>query len=178
MLSQSYLKECLDYDANTGLFTWRKRPDSHFKTVRHMNIWNARYAYKQAGHATSIGYVLISINSRAYRAHSLAYLFTHGFIPPIIDHKNAIPSDNKISNLRAANKRQNGANRTDVSASSGVKGVSWHKARGGWQVRVCGKYVGIFSTLEAAASAYEAEARRVFGDFARVVIKSTEAHAA
>lgn len=38
----------------------------------------------------------------------------------------------------------------------GYTGINWHKARNKWQVTYCGKYIGVYSTLEAAQDALAA----------------------
>jgi len=48
--SQEYLKECFDYDVETGNLIWRKdRPISHFKDEHDKCIFNSKYASKFAG---------------------------------------------------------------------------------------------------------------------------------
>lgn len=167
-ITQRHLKECVEYDRETGGFKWKERPASHFLAKRHHSIWNARYSGKVAGSRTPQGYIVISIDGRLYRAHALAILHETGVLPPLVDHKNMVRDDNRFSNIRAATRSQNGANRADVQASSGVKGVSWHKGSSKWQVRVCGKYVGMFATLQDAEKAYATKDGETFGEFLRV----------
>ncbi|MDH7787676.1 hypothetical protein QBD01_003703 [Ochrobactrum sp. 19YEA23] len=185
MITQDYLKECLAYDPTSGAFTWLERCRSHFNTARAFNAWNVRYAGKTAGSVLENGYVSISIDSRAYRAHRLAILYMTGRMPSdLVDHANLIRSDNRFPNLREATRSQNGANRADVYASSGVKGVTWHVHTGKWQarIRVSGnsKYLGLYSELEDAKEAYRLAAHKYFGEFGREAIlqRAEEAQAA
>jgi hypothetical protein len=88
-----------------------------------------------------------------------------------VDHKNRNRLDNRRSNLRAATRSQNGANRTKATGKSSVyKGVSYAKARGLWiaEIRVNGRAlrIGAFVSEVDAAMAYDAAARAHFGEFA------------
>lgn len=171
MITQAYLHECLLYDADTGEFTWKRRPESHFTKKRYLNIWNARYAWKPAGCIVD-GYRVICLDRRLYRAHRLAFLYVNGRFPSDqIDHANMDRADNRLVNIREASRSQNGANRGDVGASSGVKGVSWHRHTGRWQVRIGVRgrsiYLGVFDDLDEAKDAYRRAAEEHFGEFAR-----------
>jgi hypothetical protein len=94
----------------------------------------------------------------------------HSFILPgieRIDHKNQNGLDNRRHNLREATRSQNRANgRQLVSHSSQFKGVGWHIRRKKWQARVNQTYLGVFSEEQEAAKAYDAAAKRIFGQFA------------
>lgn len=48
-LAAAYLKECVNYNPETGLFTWLNRPLEHFKSLRACNAWNSRYSGLVAG---------------------------------------------------------------------------------------------------------------------------------
>jgi hypothetical protein len=50
-----YLIECFDYNFETGEFTWKERPMSHFKTKTAMSIINSRLAGKSAGSQPTAG---------------------------------------------------------------------------------------------------------------------------
>jgi hypothetical protein len=73
-----------------------------------------------------------------------------------VDHKDGDRANNEARNLRWASQGLNNQNmKTPERNKSGVKGVSWHKAAGKWevQVRLHGKnhYGGLFANLDCAA---------------------------
>ena len=43
-LTQELLKTLLDYNPDTGVFTWKERPLSMFKTEMAGKTWNKRFA--------------------------------------------------------------------------------------------------------------------------------------
>ena len=89
-----------------------------------------------------------------------------------VDHIDRNGLNNRRSNLRAATRAQNARNcRLCVVNSSGFKGVSWHKANKKWcaNISVHGrkKYIGSFTSKEAAYDAYCAASRDLHGEFGR-----------
>lgn len=168
-LTVEYVRSLLDYDPETGVFTWRDRPNIHPSV-------NARLARKITGASDNgSGYSRITIDNKRYYAHRLAWFYVHGEWPEgQIDHINGTPSDNRITNLRLATNSQNHANtcrRRDNT--SGFKGVSWDKRRGHWRaaIRSGGKqhHLGYFNTAEEAHATYAEAARERFGEFGRAV---------
>lgn len=143
MVTQEYLKSVLNYDPDTGIFTWKvnKSKRSKIGTV-------AGYIYN--------GYVIIEINNKSYKAHRLAWLYQYGEFPEnCIDHINCNRSDNRICNIRKATKLQNSQNyKTPVTNKSGVKNVSWYKSLNKWVVSLSingkKKTIGYFEDLEFA----------------------------
>jgi len=87
-----------------------------------------------------------------------------------VDHINGDGLDNTRANLRLATASQNGANQ-DIrkNNTSGVKGVCWHKHASKWvsHIRINGKqkYLGLFTSLAEAETAYLAAAALHQGDF-------------
>ena len=152
-LTQEYLKEILSYDTETGLFTWKQR------TAYRLKVGDI------AGCLDDLGYVKITIKYTRYGAHRLAWLYCYGEFPPLeIDHINRNRSDNRIDNLRLADRCLNTQNTNMRSNnSSGYRGVSYYKANGKWkaQIRSNKKWhnLGYHDTPELASGAYE-EAKR------------------
>lgn len=171
---REYVRECLDYDQDTGKFRWRVRPVGHFpkRPMRDCVAWNANYAGKIAGSRHSKNTIRIVIDRHIFYAHRLAWLIAHGFpVPAIIDHIDGDPANNRIGNLRAAKNGDNTANaRIPKNNRLGVKGVRLHK-HGTFEARVGGggrsHYLGHFTTLEEAVKARRDAAERLHGKFAR-----------
>lgn len=89
----------------------------------------------------------------------------------IVDHVNHNTLDNRRANLRICTASQNMANRAKQSGtSSRFKGVTLHRKTGRWQAAIFrngrGFYLGLHSTEEAAAMAYDVAALDKFGEFA------------
>jgi len=88
------------------------------------------------------------------------------------DHRDGDGLNNRRSNLRPCSQSQNMANRKKPRTNtSGFKGVSWDQQRGKWQTHICYRCktiaLGRFTIAKDAARAYDAAARKLFGEFAR-----------
>jgi hypothetical protein len=107
---------------------------------------------------------------RSVRMHRQIIGILHGD-RRMVDHANHDTLDNRRSNLRPASNSENQRNReAGPTNTSGFKGVSWHKNDKKWHSRVMvqGKTVFFkgFLSREEAASAYDEEALKHFGEFA------------
>ena len=158
MLTIEQLKEVLEYNPDTGVFTWIKSTQQ-------------TKAGSVAGNKTNQGYIRISVKRKRYLAHRLAYLYTTGNFPEnSIDHINHIRHDNRWTNLRDATNSQNHANRVKhKNNKSGYKGVSWHKTNKKWRAKIEYMYkdihIGYYTTAEEASEAYKKKAIELFGEF-------------
>ena len=127
---------------------------------------------RESGSRTSLGYTVVCLKGRRYMAHVVAWVLTHGYRPEVVDHVNGARSDNRLANLRPANRSQNRANSNTNRGNKYPKGVRkdprcrrYHAA-----VSVNGKakHLGMFDTVEEAHAAYKRAASVLFGEFCRV----------
>jgi len=156
MITQEYVKTLLTYDETSGIFIWNERPQSFFKTKRAWSAWNTRYSKKHAGTLKDdSGYMILSLQKQLFRAHRLAWLYTHGVMPSNqIDHINGIRHDNRLINLRDTEQGQNHKNKRLLSTNkTGYHGV-WLHSNGKYRAQVWDKnkkyHLGYFHNLEDA----------------------------
>jgi hypothetical protein len=165
------VRRLLRYDAATGELVWLPRPRAMFSSGNAFNTWNARYSGKIAGYLAPAGHRAVAIGHTQYRAHRLVWLYAHGEpVPDLVDHIDRNKLNNRISNLRAATKSENGANMRIRDANvAGVKGVGVRKGRFRARITLYGKdhHLGYFDTLEEAAISRRDAAKRLHGEFAR-----------
>jgi hypothetical protein len=154
MITQDEIKDKLNYDQNTGVFTWKVKPNSTTNIGKVAGTLNKNY-------------VEICVSGKKYGAHRLAWLYVYGEFPKLIDHINNNPSDNRICNLREATHKQNSWNsKTPITNTSGIKGVSWHKRDNKWRVCILGKQLGLFADFfEACCKSFSAR-NSLHGEFA------------
>ena len=149
------LKEDLDYDPATGIFTWRIARSNRIKVGG------------RAGCINSQGYWVIRFRGELCRASRLAWYYHYSETPDYIDHINNIRSDDRIENLRSVTSRQNNMNKKTWNRL-GVKGVARHGTK--FVARITVNYeaieLGIFDSLEEAGEAFaRAHADFFSGDY-------------
>jgi hypothetical protein len=145
-LTAKRLREVLNYDPKTGLFTWRTGTPG-------------RSEGSIAGCLNSRGYVLICVDYVHHRAQRLAWLYMTGKHPKdVIDHRDGNKSNNQWRNLRDVTNYENAQNqrRAHTRNKIGVFGVSLERGKYRAQIRADGVLykLGSHATPEAAHAAY------------------------
>lgn len=159
MLKQERLKELLNYNKSTGVFTRAK------------TITGNAVVGMVAGSLKKNGYVHIQIDGKCYLAHRLAWLYEYGTFPDgILDHINGNRCDNRIENIREVTSMQNCQNEMKrTNNTSGVKVVCWDKRKGNWIAKIGFMhktiYVGNFSNIEDAKEAIMKKREELHGEY-------------
>lgn len=178
---QEYLRQCLDYDPETGIVVWKHRPLEHFKDASYQKRFNSRFAGKRAGSqrkpraggTTNHWEVSLTFGGTCenYLLHRVIWKMVHGTEPDEIDHKNIDGGDNRLDNLRACDHHQNMSNtRIRSDNTSGFKGVTLVAKTGKWRAEINHRgrkmHIGYFDTRERAAVAYALKSDQLHGQFA------------
>ena len=163
VITQEKLKERLQYNPDTGIFFW-------------LNGWRKG---NPAGSKNNRGYLLIKLvangGRKDYLAHRLAWLYVYGVWPSEIDHINRDRSDNRLVNLRLANRSQTRMNSFTKNDVMGFRGTSWNAERNKWRAEIATMigdkrkryFLGYFDTREQAAAAYQGAAAILHREFRR-----------
>ncbi|HDR8968891.1 TPA: HNH endonuclease [Burkholderia vietnamiensis] len=172
---ETFLRECLDYDPETGILCWKKqRPAHHFKTVRGCKIWHAKFAGKPAGtkqgrdDRLQLHFSTIKLDPYVTR---VIWLLATGndSLDMVIDHINGNPDDNRLINLRLATPEQNVHNsKTYANNKTGYKGVE----RTPWGFRVTMRTKRVYfnksyPTLDEAVAVRQKLERLHWGQYSR-----------
>lgn len=148
VLTASRLREVLNYDPRTGMFTWLIDKGSRVKVG------------DVAGCKNKKGYVKVVIDQKQYTSHRLAFLWMTGEFPPHqVDHKNGVHDDNRWLNLREATGLENQQNhKINRNNTSGYLGVTRDTGNDCWRAQIAvngiNKYLGLFDTPQAAHAEY------------------------
>lgn len=164
-INQATLMSLIHYDLETGIFRWKSRPSTLFKSERACNSWNGKYSGEIAGCKNDAGYIVITLKypkRKCYKAHRLAWLYIHGNMPDdLIDHKDMDRSNNRIDNLRDVTNSVNLQNISKPRAdnkSSRYLGVSYCKRTQKYRASIVvnGKYKSLkyHDDEETAYNAY------------------------
>ncbi len=147
---EKILAERVSYNKVTGEFTYKKIMRKGKEKV------GDRFGFIGAG---GRGYWVIRINNQQILAHRIAWFFTYGEWPQVVDHINGNTLDNRIENLRSVTQRVNNQNKKN-HRNGKLVGASWSARDKSWSslVKVNGKAkrIGSFRTEIEAHQAYMA----------------------
>lgn len=155
MITQERLHEMFEYRNGT---LYRKKSLGRTK------------AGDKVGFVNSKGYVAVNIDKQCIAVHRLIWVMQHGEFPELIDHIDGNRQNNRIENLRLADKFGNAQNkRMHKNNTSGVKGVYWKKDKNKWAAQImCNnkpKFIGYFDSLDDANNATFLTRNELHGKF-------------
>ena len=140
------LRELFSYDPETGAVTRNKT--------------GAQVGYRNVGD----GYLRFSLNRSVMKVHRLAWKLQTGEEPPQeIDHVNQDKTDNRWCNLRAAEPRENQANKK-YPKQRYLKGAR-RTPYGAWYASCHGEHIGMASSEEHAHELYKKHHAKKYGEF-------------
>ena len=156
------LRERITYEPDTGIVRWRTALSA--RTVVGAKV----------GWANNQGYLKFKIGTTPYFLSRAIWAYVYGYWPSrLVDHKNGVRTDNRLTNLRLATNTQNARN--GKVRRDGLKGATWSYAADKWAAQIGSKengrkvnnHLGLFDTEEAAHLAYCKAAAEMHGEYAR-----------
>jgi hypothetical protein len=172
-----FLRECFEYNPETGYLIWKTRPLHHFKNAASHKTFNKRRAGKRAGtmqgkdKRLQVHIISGGLDLHPYTA-AIIWAMVHGEDVPeglVIDHRNRNTSDERLSNLRLATYAGNTQNSKRDDTIQGMRGI--YKASGKYSVRFVNtpqnyQFSRSFVSLEDARNCRKALEHRFHGEFA------------
>jgi len=153
-ISAEEARKFLDYNQETGEFSWRLTRSSRARAGATLGSWDMH------------GYKTVRILGRSYKLHRLAYLIMTGSWPSgDIDHLNGIRHDNRWANLRDVPRVVNLQNRRAGVGRTGLLGAYFDPRKNCYYSRISmgdkSVHLGTFSSAQAAHEAYVEAKRRM-----------------
>lgn len=148
-LSVSTIRECLEYNPDTGEFTRAKRTAQCHQVGDRADL---------PAFGNLAGYLTIGLQGDKHLAHRVAWAHFYGEWPKQhIDHINGDKSDNRIVNLRDVANITNMQNKFKTmrnKAYTDLQGAYWHRQNKNWvaRIQVSGKTINLGSFDSAIAA--------------------------
>ena len=142
-ITYNRLYELLEYNPDTGEFTWK------------VDRKRLAKAGTKAGSKNGSGYIQISVDGKLYLAHRLAWFYCFQEWPVLLDHINRDRADNRLDNLREVTQSVNVHNSSDRPSKSGFRNARKVGSRFQSEIKINGKsiHLGMFDTAEEASNA-------------------------
>ena len=166
--SADILRQLLRYEPVTGKLYWLPRDVQWFrdnprtKAETTCKAWNANFACKDAlSTPDGKGYLVGTLFLKRASAHRVIWAMVKGDQPAEVDHINGDRADNRLENLMASTRKENGKNTsTHVNNTSGYMGVRQNPTSRKWQayIKVNRRqmHLGCFDRVEDAVAARDA----------------------
>ncbi len=136
-LTAERLRELLDYDPETGVFTRR----TEWRAGKNGCVLRGAIGSVAGCREGRHGYVLLRLDGALHKAHRLAWLYMIGEWPKLeIDHVDGDSGNNAWSNLREVDRKTNMQNirrKHKDGLTSRYLGVSWSKKMNCFVAQLC-----------------------------------------
>ena len=137
----------------------------------------------KVGFVNDKGYVAVNIDKECIALHRIIWMIQYGQMPTLIDHIDGNRQNNRIENLRLADRCGNAQNkRMHRNNTSGVKGVYWHKKANKWKAQIACKNkhynLGLYDALSEADEVVSLAREMLHGTFANHGIEQLQADVA
>lgn len=121
-LTQKFVQELFNYEAETGILYWKRPTGSRSVPGSPVGTLNFH------------GYYTVGIFGKKYKVHRIIWLYVYGYNPEHeLDHINRIRTDNRIANLREVSRQCNLRNaKQHKSNTTGVTGISFDRRTSNW----------------------------------------------
>lgn len=161
MLSQQFIKELFDY--GEGFLIYKIKPKYSRIVIggKAGSVFESKGEFRRA----------IKIKGKSYYSSRLIFLWHKGFLPDLVDHRDRNTMNDKIENLREADRLKNSKNRKSATDSaSKYLGVSRMGRKWRARISVNGKmrHLGVFESEEQAALIYNDSAIIYHKEFANL----------
>jgi hypothetical protein len=139
-------------------------------------VWKVKRKRVNVGDLAGVlhpnGYLRTGLNGHIHMNHRLIFMWHHGYLPVMVDHIDGNKLNNKIENLRPADKNKNQHNqKLKVTNTSGFKNVSLCPQTKKWKVsiKLNGKDImlGRFANIELADLVAQEARAKYHGEYAR-----------
>lgn len=153
------LREAIEYDPQTGVCSWKRRPTHHFKNERAAKVWNAQHSGKKVGYihrrAGGKAYLKFTIFNRSEFVHRAIVMLVFGFVPDEVDHQDGNGTNNKLDNLRPTDRLGNSKNVRQRAGRSLPVGIVFRFGKYEARIQSAGSihYLGRFERLKDATHA-------------------------
>lgn len=165
-ISREDLLHWFNYDAETGVFRWKRRPARGGMSCKVGDVAGSVHTAPNG-----VKRRMLWLKGQRMYAARAAYVFVHGEIgPALVDHIDGDAMNDRIENLRLASAVQNAWNKAQVSGLAFKKGVTRDK-RGRFKARIdpgIGRKInlGTWATEAEAHAAYMGACAMLHGEFA------------
>lgn len=146
MITEQLVREVFYFDKEVGKLYWKKPTSKRVKKGEEIKTLDRH------------GYYKVGLNNKEYLVHRVVWLYVYGYYPEnLIDHIDGNKLNNKIENLREANKFCNSLNsKTRKDNTSNIRGVYFDKNNKKWYAQIKDNkryFLGYYDSYDEAVCA-------------------------